>query len=110
MTITATQTEAIYSPLAFDPDLSDILDLFVSELPGRIAILLEQLERRQWEELRRAAHQLKGAGGSYGFPPITQWAGQLENALRQGRPEEEIRGAVEALADLCRRIRSGRPD
>ena len=99
----------IYSRLATDPDLRGIVDLFVEEMPGRVAALLDQLRAADWEGLRRTAHQLKGAAGSYGFDLISPCAGKVESALRDGEPEERIRELVAELADLCTRARGGLP-
>jgi HPt (histidine-containing phosphotransfer) domain-containing protein len=102
-------TRPIYSSHADDPDLSEIVEMFVAELPERVATLLQCLERQQWESLRRAAHQLKGAGGSYGFAPITTYAARLEQLTSNAAPEEQIRKAVDELVAICHRARSGRP-
>ncbi len=99
--------ECIYSGLADDPDLRDIVELFVSELPDRVAILLAHLNNGNWDGLRQTAHQLKGAAGSYGFGPISPCAGRVEAAIRDGEPEERIREAVSALVELCGRVRCG---
>ena len=99
----------IYSHLGGDPDLRDIVEMFVEEMPGRTASLLDHLNDADWEGLRRAAHQLKGAAGSYGFEPISPSTGRVESAIRDGEPEQHIREAVLALVDLCGRVRSGQP-
>ncbi len=79
-----TTGECIYSRLSGDPDLRDIVEMFVEEMPGRVASLLDHLSDANWEGLRRAAHQLKGAAGSYGFEPISPSAGRVESAIRDG--------------------------
>ena len=99
--------ECIYSRLAVDPDLSDIIDMFVGEMPDRIATLTEQLESSNWEGLRQTAHQLKGAAGSYGFDLISPSAARLESAVRDGQSEQRIQETVNELIALCRRIRTG---
>jgi histidine phosphotransfer protein HptB len=103
------QTELLYSTLGGDPDLGEIVDLFVAEMPERVAALLAKLDGGEWEELRRMAHQLRGAAGSYGFNPITPAAGKVEDAIRGNAPEQEIHAAVDALVDLCRRASAGAP-
>ena len=104
-----TTGECIYSHLGGDPDLRDIVEMFVEEMPGRVASLLEHLNDADWDGLRRAAHQLKGAAGSYGFEAISPCAGRVESAIRDGEPEQRIRDAVMELVDLCGRARSGQP-
>ena len=101
----STKEEGIYSQLANDLDLRDIVEMFVHEMPERMAALTEYLEAGDMEGLRRVAHQLKGAAGSYGFEPISPCAGRLERAIRDGEPENRIRETVSELVDLCSRIR-----
>ena len=90
----ATTGQALFSTLAEDPDLAEIVEMFVDEMPERIENILNCFESEDWEGLRRASHQLKGAAGSYGFATITPCAGILEAAVKQTKPEDEIREAV----------------
>jgi HPt (histidine-containing phosphotransfer) domain-containing protein len=109
MNDTNTLGHYVYSALGGDPDLQDIVEMFAKELPKRADAILGHLNRKDWESLQRTAHQLKGAAGSYGFLPISPFAGCIEAAVRNGEPEEVIRKTVEELVDLCSRARCGRP-
>ena len=109
MSSTFGNAELLYSTLAEDPDLGEVVDMFVDEMPDRISNLLAQLDAGNWAELRRAAHQLKGAAGSYGFDSISPSAANLEDALRGSKPEEEIQRATDSLVSLCQRATSGTP-
>jgi histidine phosphotransfer protein HptB len=99
----------IYSRLASDPDLSDIVDMFVDEMPGRVEAIRKQCTEANWNDLQRTAHQLKGAAGSYGFDALSPSAGRVEAAIRQHEPEDRVRAAVEELISLCNRTRPGVP-
>ncbi len=99
----------VYSSLAADPDLGELVDLFVQEMPGRISALETQARSGDWQQLGRTAHQIKGAAGSYGFHVITPYAVRLESAARNGSPEEKILSSLDELLYLCRRMRSGVP-
>jgi HPt (histidine-containing phosphotransfer) domain-containing protein len=101
--MTCTDREPLYSTLAAEPDFAELVCLFVEEMPGRVEGLRSALERRDWEELRRLAHQLKGAGGGYGFEPITLSAARLEAVIRCSLPEAIIRQAAEELVQWCNR-------
>jgi histidine phosphotransfer protein HptB len=103
------EAECIYSRLGGDPDLEDIVVMFVEELPTRVTALLEHLDKGDWENLQRLSHQIKGAAGSYGFDALSPAAGRVESAVRNGEPEEQIRLAVAELRDLCGRVRYGQP-
>jgi CheY-like chemotaxis protein/HPt (histidine-containing phosphotransfer) domain-containing protein len=102
-------TALVYSHLAADPDLRELVDLFVREMPDRINALEAQAKNRDWNELTRTARQIKGAAGSYGFGEITPYAARLEAAAQEALPEEQILAALNELLSLCRRVRSGTP-
>lgn len=110
MTAFSNSSSPLYSTLATDPDLGEIVQLFVEEMPNRTATLRDRLNEADWEGLRRVAHQLKGAAGSYGFEPITPAAARVEDAIRQSAPEDEIRQMVEELIALCNSARPGTPE
>jgi len=97
----------LFSPLAGDPDLCELVQMYVDEMPDRIAVIAQLLAEGNWEELRRAAHQMKGAAGSYGFDAVTPAAGAVEDAIRDGAPEEQIRQAAASLLAVCSRVRAG---
>ena len=109
MSQTLRQIEPLYSRLGGDADVGEIVALFAEEMPGRVAALTGRLQSGDWDGLRRLAHQLKGAAGSYGFDAITSSAERLESALRQQQPEDQIRTAAADLVALCRRARGGTP-
>lgn len=102
--------ECIYSRLGSDPDYADILNLFVEEMPARVAKLLRDLDEGNWDELQQTAHQLKGAAGSYGFELLSPSANRVELALRDNESEEQIRESVLELVNLCGRIRCDVPE
>lgn len=109
MSLASVTEELLYSDLATDPDLAEIVEIFVEEMPRRVANLESHFAGRDWKELERAAHQIKGAAGSYGFNQLTPAAAHLEAAVKQGRGEAEIQQALEALTALCRNVRTGTP-
>ena len=69
-----------------DPDLRDIVEQFVDGLADRIAELRRAYERLDWEQLTSLAHQLKGAGGSYGYPDLSELGAAMEQHFRAGSP------------------------
>ena len=99
----------LYSDLASDPDLKDIVEMFVEEMPDRISMLLTQIENNDLEGLRQTAHQLKGAAGSYGFNIISPQAGEVEDKIREGCNAEQIHQSVNDLVSLCRRVTAEAP-
>ena len=91
------------SELVDDPDMLELVDLFVGELPDRIQAIAAALETHDTDSVTRLAHQLKGAGGGYGYPKITEDAAALERAARDGVEPEQLRSCFDALSLTCHR-------
>src|SRR5439155_26563785 len=98
--------EPCYSSLAGDPDLAELVALFVSELPQRLADIRQAAQEQNWQEVRRLSHQLRGAGGSYGFPLLTTAAGQLESVAREQANLTDLRAALDQLTAISDRLRA----
>ncbi|MEM9353931.1 MAG: Hpt domain-containing protein [Planctomycetota bacterium] len=103
----STEAQLVYSDFGDDPDLGELVEMFVDELPGRVSDLEEQASLQDWQAVCRGAHQLKGAGGSYGFASISSVGQVLESKCKSDAPEDEILQALADLAGLCGRVRSG---
>lgn len=103
------QTELLYSRLAENEGLADLVELFVEELPNRVAQLRTHFDAENWAELERYAHQINGAAGSYGFDLLTPAAARLERAVAVHDSCEQIAAALEELEALCQRVRAGTP-
>lgn len=94
----------LYSPLSHDPDFHELVELFVGELPDRIASMERSLREEDWGTLQRLTHQIKGAAGSYGFPLISLTAAELDATLKAGNTDTAAMIALVAtVGDLCRR-------
>ncbi len=103
------QEQLIYSSLGDDPDLGELVSIYIEEIPGKIADFESIRDAGDWESLRRAAHQMKGAAGSYGFPQITPVAAKLERVVNENVSIEVIEDAVRQLVEMCRCLRAGSP-
>jgi signal transduction histidine kinase/CheY-like chemotaxis protein len=106
LTLSAPSRDVVASTLGDDPDVQELVRQFVRDLPERSSAILRASRASDMGTLKRLAHQLKGAGGSYGFPGITEAAAAVEQALEHGLDEPVLRARVEALASLCRRARA----
>jgi histidine phosphotransfer protein HptB len=100
----------IRSEFAGDPDMVELVQVFVAEMPRRAEVLRSCISDGRLDDLKRAAHQLKGAGGGYGFDAVTQTAASLESgilrALESGGNAdlEGLRKQVDDLIDVLRRV------
>jgi len=87
-----------------DPDMLEIVREFAAELPDRIADLEGRLEAGDLAQLQVLAHQLKGAGGGYGFSPVTDAAAVLEQSLKDSADAGLIKEHCGALCDTLRAV------
>jgi signal transduction histidine kinase/DNA-binding response OmpR family regulator len=94
----------LQSTYASDPDMREVIQEFVGRLPGQIFTIRRLLEENNLDELRRQVHQMKGAGGGYGFNDITTYAAKAEMAVKEGGTLERIASEVETLVQLVRRV------
>lgn len=95
--------DVVRSLFADDPDMVELVELFVAELPEKIGAMEQMYEENSREELGRIAHQLKGASGGYGFDAIGHSASRLEQAIKTNAASDDVRRAMQELIDLCGR-------
>jgi len=100
---TAAAQAPIYSAFQADPDMVELIEMFVEEMPQRVEALTEAFGRADLETVRVLSHQLKGSAGGYGFEVITEAASQLEYAVREDADLETLKRQVDELTGLCQR-------
>ncbi len=93
---------ALRSEFATDAEFRELLEVFVAALPERCRLLAELHRAGSIEELGRQAHQLKGAGGGYGFPEISAAGARLQDACRE-RDTATVDARVADLLELLGR-------
>jgi CheY-like chemotaxis protein len=97
----------LYSEIAADPDMEELLAYFARAMPAHVRTLETAWRTQDGERLWHVAHQLRGSGGGYGYSAITDAAAALEAAVKGGiQPGAEA--ALVALLALCRRVSPGR--
>jgi signal transduction histidine kinase/HPt (histidine-containing phosphotransfer) domain-containing protein len=96
--------EPIRSRYARDPDMAELVGMFANELPGLVKQICDGVVSNDRGLVRSLAHQLKGAGGSYGYDMVTHAARALESAAQDS--EADLTPHIEALRALARRISS----
>jgi PAS domain S-box-containing protein len=86
----ADQEPVLISAYRDDPELAPIIHQFVKNLGDQLNAMYQTQSNHEHEELRRLAHRLKGAGGSYGYQQLTDASRVLEDAARAHDDEAEI--------------------
>ncbi len=86
-----------------DPEMIDVVEEFVGELPNRITEMQNAHRELDWELLRTCAHRLKGAGGSYGYPMLSEVAATLERGFIERRDDQfsDLLDQIQQLADAA---------
>jgi len=82
--------------LESDPDLFPLVEAFVMGLNQRLCDIDAAAAEANWKDLRSLAHQLKGAGGSYGYPRISEAAARIEEFARGRLSDAAIESNDEA--------------
>ncbi|HEY5314005.1 MAG TPA: response regulator [Pirellulales bacterium] len=100
----AVEPHALVSTLPTDDeDFREIVVEFVQRLGEKLVAMRAAWAAEDLPELVALAHWLNGAGGSAGFPALTQPAQQLEQFARQGR-SYAIEASIVRLEQLARTI------
>lgn len=83
--------------------LKELVEMFFQEYPNSIAAIRAALQKSKGDELRAAAHSIKGAAGNVGAARAHALAYQLEKLGAQGNIAEaskllpEFEGAIETF-------------
>ena len=101
----STYDQSQFSLDVTDRDDVELIEMFLEELPNRIQSLNQAADSGDFSYLNRLAHQLKGAAPGFGFDPIGQAAGVLEERLKTSNLEmvelDQIRNEFDTLIESC---------
>ena len=86
-----------------DPDLEDLIPLFLENRNEDITALQEALGQGDFERVRVLAHNMRGAGGGYGFEAITQIGKHMEEAAK-AQDASTITTGITALETYLARV------
>ena len=98
---------AIVSEFAEDPDMVELIEMFVDELPARIEEIRTAFETAEQDRLATLTHQMKGAAPGYGFSTLGSAAGRIEGILRNASADpdpESLAASIHELISLCERV------
>lgn len=92
------------SSFADDPDMAELVEYFVGEVPQRLESLQALCESGDREGVQRLAHQLKGACAGYGFEEVGIAAASVEGPLKGEAGLDDVRDQIDELTELLRRV------
>jgi HPt (histidine-containing phosphotransfer) domain-containing protein len=86
-----------------DSDLEDIIPGFLQHRQSDIEAILDALDKGDYETIRILGHNMKGAGGGYGFEVITDIGSAIEEAAKIN-DAAEIKRSSNELSRYLERI------
>jgi CheY-like chemotaxis protein len=81
-----------------DPDFKDIIPSFLNNKRGDVVTMRDALSRRDFEEIRKMGHKLKGTSRIYGFDYMSTLCFALEEAAKN-QETNTIRENLDLLAE-----------
>ena len=70
--------ETVIVDVSFEP----LMPKFLANRKKEVAAMQEALAKQDFETMRKIAHGMKGAGGSYGFDRVAEIAAVIEQAAK----------------------------
>ncbi len=89
-----------------EPGLVGIVEKFVIRFPDMLDEMAVSVAHADWVALAGQAHNLKGVGGGFGYPQVSQLAEQLESAAL-GSDAAGAGRILDELRHLSKRITLG---
>ena len=86
-----------------DPDLEDLIPIYIGTKRKDIASMLEALPNEDYETIRLLGHSMKGSGGGYGFDAISEIGKTIEQAAKD-KNDVQIKTSVEELSSYLERV------
>ena len=78
-----------------DPEIREIVGLYVDRLPRDFERLQSAWRSRDWDDLAKQVHSLKGSAAMTGFPMLSQAAQIWKNSFNAA-----MNGASQAMQEL----------
>lgn len=81
-------------------EMDDIKAQYVTRLVTRVKDIRVSQAQKDWEDIGKHAHAIKGSAGMFGFDALGQAGGKLELAVKNA-DENECQRELEQLLTLC---------
>jgi PAS domain S-box-containing protein len=98
-------SDTLATSLPDDESVLAFLGSYVADLPLQVDSLHRLMAEQNLTELHGVIHGLKGSGGLFGFPAITEQAIRTEQRLKDGEPIDAIAKELAALVQMIRSVR-----
>ena len=89
-----------------EPELIDLIDKFILRLPVFQSQINQAYNDENEKELSDFIHQLKGVGGGYGYPLLTDLCAKIEFQIKT-KNAENVAALINDLNDVVGQILDG---
>jgi HPt (histidine-containing phosphotransfer) domain-containing protein len=86
-----------------DPEIADLIPGFLKNREKDIEQMESYLEAKNFEEIERLGHSMKGSGAGYGFDGVSEIGKAIEVAGKE-KNIEGIKKGIEDLRSYLRRV------
>ena len=86
-----------------DAAFTELVTEFVGGLGAQLDVMQTALRGADFDVLKTSAHRLKGSGGGYGYPILSEHAAVLERHAAQQAMDDCI-AAFDELKAVCNRV------
>ena len=93
------------SLLEEDPGLIDLIDKFISRLPILCDDIFKVYGDNDIEEFSKLIHQMKGVGGNYGYPMLSELCAAIEVTCTE--EFSKVKNQLDELKSIKEKILAG---
>jgi len=101
----ANEQATITSELANDPDLYIVAEIFVERLGQITDSIKKAVQDGDAKKLKDLFHEIKGAGGSAGFPILTEKSAYIEKLIIDNK-SDELKKSLDEFFNICSRVKA----
>ncbi len=77
----------------------ELMALFYERMADLYRQLVSAFESREWDDIRKVVHVIKGSGSSFGYPQLTQLGREIQERI-DGGEREEVEPQLQQLLEL----------
>lgn len=86
-----------------DAEIKEAIPFFLELRKKNIAEIMTALHEKDYDQVKRLGHNIKGSGGSYGFDEVSRIGLDLETAALE-KNDNAMRNLTDELEDYLARV------